>query len=102
MTNQEKVAAKIEELIEVVKEANGSVMVIGHIDTDKKDENCVLSHVSGFTMGLIEAVAHLLIKHGEKPMSSIIKKGLAFANLYKVMDAGSADVTEIETLESNK
>lgn len=96
MTKEAKVDAKIDELVEAVKEAKGNVMVIGLIGTDKKDENRVMSSVSGSTMKLIEAVAHLLINHNETPMSSIIKKGFAFANLYKVMDAGSADVTEIE------
>lgn len=104
MTKEAKVAkvdAKIDELVKAVKEAKGNVMVIGLIGTDKKDENCVMSSVSGSTMKLIEAVAHLL-NHNETPMSSIIKKGFVFANLYKVMDAAIADVTEIETLESNK
>ncbi len=98
MTKEAKVDAKIDELVEAVKEAKGNIMVIGLIGTDKKDENCVMSRVSGSTMKLIEAVAHLLISHNGTPMCSIIKKGFAFANLYKVMDAGSADadVTEIE------
>ena len=101
MTNEAKVDVKIDELVEAVKEAKGNIMVIGLIGTDKKDENCLMSRVSGSTVKLIEAVAHLLINHNGTPMSSIIKKGFAFANLYKVMDAGSTDVTEKETLESN-
>ena len=101
MTNQEKVDAKIKELKEAVEEANGSVMVISLGEADKKNESCVISHVSGHSERLIEAVAHLLINRSETEMCSIIMKGFAIANLYKTMGVGSSDVTEKEPLESN-
>lgn len=101
MTNQEKVDAKIKELKEAVEEANGSVMVISLGEANKKNESCVISHVSGHSERLIEAVAHLLISHSEREMCSIIKKGFAIATLYKTMGVGSSDSAEVETQESN-
>ena len=101
MTNQEKVTAKIKELSEAVNEAKGSVMVIGLIDTDKKNESCVIASLQGNGAVLTEAVAKLLSNDGATAIRHIIEKGFAFANLYKIMGGGRADATEVETHESN-
>lgn len=81
MTNQEKVAAKIKELQEAVTEVGGSVMVISAINTDKKEEICVMAGVTGYATKLSEAIASLLASKDETNVSKIIKKGFVLAHL---------------------
>lgn len=101
MTEQEKVTAKIKELSEAVSAAGGSVMVIGLIDTDKKNESCVIASLQGNGTVLTEAVAKLLSNENATAIRRIIEKGFVFASLYKIMGCGKADATEVETHESN-
>jgi hypothetical protein len=101
MASEEKVTAKIKELNEAVSEAKGCVMVIGLIDTDKKNETCVIASLKGKGEALTAAVAKLLSNDGATEIRNIIENGLAFANIHKIMGGGIANATEAETHESN-
>lgn len=94
MTIQEKVIAKIKELNEAVSEANGSVMVIGHIENAENNEVGVITSLHGKTNNLTADVATVL---SNDTVRKIVEDGFALANLLKIEGGGIADATEVET-----
>jgi ACT domain-containing protein len=101
MTIKEKLTAKIKELNEAVSEANGSVMVIGHIENVENNEIDVITSLHGKTAALTVDVATLLSNDSRTPMRNIVEDGFALANLLKIKGGGIADVIKVETHKSN-
>lgn len=97
MTIKEKVTAKIKELNEAVSEANGSVIVIGHIENAENNEIGVITSLHGKAAELTVDVAMLLSNDSRTPMRKIVEDGLELATLLKIKGGGIADATEVET-----
>lgn len=97
MTIKEKVTAKIKELNEAVSGANGSVMVIGHIENAENNEVGVITSLHGKTSALTVDVATVLSNDSRAPMRKIFEDGLELATLLKIKGSGIADATEVET-----
>lgn len=101
MTIKEKVTAKIKELNEAVSEANGSVIVIGHIENIENNEIGVITSLHGKTSALAVDVATVLSNDSRTPMRNIFEDGFALANLLKIKGGGITDAIEVETHKSN-
>lgn len=101
MTIKEKVTAKIKELNEAVSEANGSVIVIGHIENVEDNEIGVITSLLGKASALTVDVATVLSNDIRTPMRNIFEDGFALADLLKIKGGGIADATEVETHKSN-
>ena len=96
--NQDKVTAKVKELVETVKTAKGSVLVIGLIEDE--GESSVIAAMQGKSVMITAAIAKLVSDDCANAISKMLKEGLALADLYKI--AGyHADKVEVEE-ETNK
>ena len=91
--NQDKVTAKVKELVETVTAAKGSVLVIGLIKGG--DESCVIAAVKGKPIMITEAIAKLVSNNSNYAISKVLKESLALTAMYEVLGI-HADKVEVE------
>lgn len=96
MNIEEQVTAKVTELGDLITSVKGSVIVIGLMPIEEENKSAVIASMHGNSAVLTEAVAKVLSNDTASPIAKVISKGIAFANIYKMLGE-RADETIVKT-----
>lgn len=89
----EKVKIKIQELRDAIKEAGGSVMLIGELPAEKGGET--LAILQGREFGLAMSAARIMTRDEGKPVHNIFQIAMAAQEIVKRVSPGKDDHVEV-------